>query len=625
MFYCLSCNDENVFLFTYDILGENFTSKTVPQIDSVGSHGFLGQVLYVIGDDAEGNTVLFLYNFQSGKFTSRIIPDIECDEDDEANDKQFSSAVEYEIINNNFIFVYENKIDTIAFDVQGNQIDTPKNDQSAAIQSIVRKEELRNLERAASQYEYWSKRLLREKQEGNSVERIKRAEAEMEKYKARLPSDFCCSQDVELVPERETQESEKTQQVFYEHAPCEETHASPVRFKKKFPGEAYTMIQQILKLKRGKWAIVLSAIAVVAAIYSVADGTYDALPGAGILLVVAVVLIITGILTVKSDNSTQKKPTEIPQVPVYQPPVTQAAPVQEKKQVVVTSVPVTATNIENWRKWKSVHNTPDQERRVDRAYHADNAPLSISVEDGSGKFQGRSDRYETTLEHCTCMDFCRRNLPCKHMYRLAIELGCFGDKSKAKNDQYARKVPKGVWSDFIIHLIGTIENYHDKEQIAIKGVLLDVLYHQKKSVIFEDASVIKNAIDDGILTGRVCYSHFIRKMRKCDMLDAIETQGDILPEKCKLARDIAVWLIANQDKYGPLLFPNCMEVSLGPELDQCSLSVYKYLHRKYDETAYMETRYNLETGETHWVAKELPDDFETGLLNLFGTNPTSHN
>ena len=60
------------------------------------------------------------------------------------------------------------------------------------------------------------------------------------------------------------------------------------------------MIQQLLKLKRGKWAIVLVSIAVVAVIYSIADGRYDTLPGAAILLVVAAILVATGIRVIKN-------------------------------------------------------------------------------------------------------------------------------------------------------------------------------------------------------------------------------------------------------------------------------------------------------------------------------------
>lgn len=42
--------------------------------------------------------------------------------------------------------------------------------------------------------------------------------------------------------------------------------------------------------------------------------------------------------------------------------------------------------------------------------------------------------YEVTLYSCTCVDFNRRKLPCKHMYRLAHELGIFHLDGKVIND-----------------------------------------------------------------------------------------------------------------------------------------------------------------------------------------------
>ena len=274
-----------------------------------------------------------------------------------------------------------------------------------------------------------------------------------------------------------------------------------------------------------------------------------------------------------------------------------------------------------WAKWDGSHDTTDQQKRIARAYSAENTPLSISVDDCTGQFQGNSGRYDTSLSECTCTDFKRRKQPCKHMYRLAIELGTYGDKSQVKSDQYARKVPKDEMSDLAIKLVGKIENYSDTEQIEIKGVLLEILFHKQQSVFFEDASVIQNALNDDVLSGTRCYSRFINKMRKKDMLQAIAEQGDELPKDRKLVKDIADWLIMHSEKYGPLLFPHCMEIRPSPELSLISLTIYKYLHRKFDESAHTEYIFDPESCEEIKVEKGFPDDLATGLLNMFGTNP----
>ena len=279
--------------------------------------------------------------------------------------------------------------------------------------------------------------------------------------------------------------------------------------------------------------------------------------------------------------------------------------------------------LEIWSKWDDQHDSSDQKKRASKAYSADNTPISIDRDNMAGQFQGSSGRYETSLEKCTCVDFVRRKLPCKHMYRLAIELDLFGEKSNAKSDQYARKVPKSERNDLVIKIVGTLENYTEAEQVAIKNILLEVLYHQQKSIVFKDASIIKNAITDGLLVSTPCYAHFIRKMVKRDMLNAISSAGDILPKEIKLKEDIAVYMINRFKIYGPMLFPNCAEVCLSVQLNSVSLSVYKYLHRKFDDNAHLELAYDEFSNETRMIEKGFPDDFETGLLNMFGTNPLS--
>ena len=104
------------------------------------------------------------------------------------------------------------------------------------------------------------------------------------------------------------------------------------------------------------------------------------------------------------------------------------------------------------------------------------------------------------------------------MYRLAIDLGLFGNKSQAKSDQFARKVPKGEREELAISMISRIENYPDEIQVEIKKILLDYLYHNHKPAYYEDARKLFCTVEDGLFQGDPCRSHFldgyIRKLRK---------------------------------------------------------------------------------------------------------------
>lgn len=74
----------------------------------------------------------------------------------------------------------------------------------------------------------------------------------------------------------------------------------------------------------------------------------------------------------------------------------------------------------------SIHSDSEQIKRQKSAIVAKLTPVSIDPATFSGSFKGsRSSAYSTTLKSCTCVDFSRRNLPCKHIYRLAHELNQF--------------------------------------------------------------------------------------------------------------------------------------------------------------------------------------------------------
>ena len=60
------------------------------------------------------------------------------------------------------------------------------------------------------------------------------------------------------------------------------------------------MLRQILGTKRGKWAVALCIIAIIAAIGSLSKGSAEALPGALILLAIAAVLVVAAVKAIQN-------------------------------------------------------------------------------------------------------------------------------------------------------------------------------------------------------------------------------------------------------------------------------------------------------------------------------------
>lgn len=80
-----------------------------------------------------------------------------------------------------------------------------------------------------------------------------------------------------------------------------------------------------------------------------------------------------------------------------------------------------------WAKWSDeLHKDPNQIIRQQRAGEWASRPYEIDKLNNSAIFTGSGKSpYSTTLIDCTCGDYRKRKLPCKHMYRLAYELDIF--------------------------------------------------------------------------------------------------------------------------------------------------------------------------------------------------------
>lgn len=82
----------------------------------------------------------------------------------------------------------------------------------------------------------------------------------------------------------------------------------------------------------------------------------------------------------------------------------------------------------NWD--ESIHNDHEQFKRIATMQHIKSENVTIFSEERTAKIIGSEGTYDVTLNSCTCHDFEMRHLPCKHIYKLASELGYLEDLPK---------------------------------------------------------------------------------------------------------------------------------------------------------------------------------------------------
>lgn len=84
--------------------------------------------------------------------------------------------------------------------------------------------------------------------------------------------------------------------------------------------------------------------------------------------------------------------------------------------------------VKDFGSWdSSIHEHYEQAKRISTGKR-DLTPSTLNQDTATAEFVGSgSNVYVTTLDSCTCGDFMKRKLPCKHIYALANALGYIGD------------------------------------------------------------------------------------------------------------------------------------------------------------------------------------------------------
>lgn len=108
------------------------------------------------------------------------------------------------------------------------------------------------------------------------------------------------------------------------------------------------------------------------------------------------------------------------------------------------------THMPKWDVWDdSIHHADGQAERIKRAATQEFSILETSSDCVYDVCSGSGNVYHVSLENCTCPDFSHRKLPCKHMYYLAMNQGCFdvaAYEPKAQNSKPKRKMQTGKLS-----------------------------------------------------------------------------------------------------------------------------------------------------------------------------------
>lgn len=242
-----------------------------------------------------------------------------------------------------------------------------------------------------------------------------------------------------------------------------------------------------------------------------------------------------------------------------------------------------------WMQWeKEIHEKPDQIKRLTSAKSSKTTPSLVCKDSLSGMFPGSgANPYSTTLASCTCGDFLRRHLPCKHMYRLAIELGVLDEVAQSGVNKNTYMASQFTLSQAVAEL----ENLTDSAQYFIKDFLYQSLYHDVKELACPVQENDSCLLQCPLLEATDSSQEALKYFKRNQIIQILDDHG-ITGFKRNMKHEALIeWCIENIPDLWEV-FPKVYVFRFSAYFQTARRKVYTYLLRKYDWDAYYDGNMN---------------------------------
>lgn len=222
---------------------------------------------------------------------------------------------------------------------------------------------------------------------------------------------------------------------------------------------------------------------------------------------------------------------------------------------------------------KNIHLDVKQLDRIKRAKLSATTPSQISIKDRNGIFKGsgKSD-YVTTLVSCSCMDFITRRLPCKHIYRLALELnfieGNFENgRNKNSLDDDINNLSIEAQELFLELLYFYIHRGSNKLLLCRNSITEELF---KKGFFIEDMQNYTSTIE-----------HMDLPFLKNELFSIEDTS--LLPKKTSHRKTFSKWIDEKEKSDIKFLWDNFIVLEITEDTNKLKHKIYYYLNKKFKE------------------------------------------
>jgi len=233
---------------------------------------------------------------------------------------------------------------------------------------------------------------------------------------------------------------------------------------------------------------------------------------------------------------------------------------------------------------EKTHLGDKQEKTIQRAQLSETTPQSVDPTAQTAIFFGSGKKpYQTSLSSCTCSDFTRRKLPCKHIYRLAMELGII-DLPYKSGESKGERLDRQISLEDAVAVIETLSDDAQRELSSLLYGTFDRIENRFKPQLVTDTSIIEEFRACPLLEERPAVSLILSRLGRNNMNDLIAQIGvENPPKKNSSTAFLFQWIQDNVPNVSEYL-PPYAAFSFIINFDRAQRSVYQYLLRKYEYT-----------------------------------------
>jgi len=242
--------------------------------------------------------------------------------------------------------------------------------------------------------------------------------------------------------------------------------------------------------------------------------------------------------------------------------------------------------------WDSVlHEDGEQQRRIATARKADTTPASVDRENRAALFKGSGKiPYETTLDFCTCGDFIKRKLPCKHIYRLALELDG-GDVVQGVNKNEYAEPP----DDIFTLPVESQEMLYDMCAALTQDCINIFIFERNE---YNELLLHKGFCVETVLTLEAISTLAVAQIKQ--VLNMSLPGRDDLPKKTAQRKSCIAWLESNYDSVAAIIEKSVICLECTEHTEKVKHKIKRRYERRFvrDEMAHS-------MGDEHYYSTDI--------------------